>query len=130
MTDQPEKPEREVLQKPVDRMDEPFVDFELGGRIESLKQEAPYQRGRNSATLAKYSDFRVVLVVMKAGARMPAHKVAGRISVQTLAGHLQMNVGGKLLDVPSGTLAVLDRAVQHDVEAVGDSAFLLTLANS
>jgi hypothetical protein len=31
-------------------------------------------------------------------------------------------------DLPQGRLLVLDRGVQHDVEALQDSAFLLTVA--
>jgi hypothetical protein len=37
-------------------------------------------------------------------------------------------VDDKLFDLPQGKMLVLDRAVTHDVEAVEESAFLLTVA--
>ena len=115
-------------QRPPERMDGPFLEFELRAQIELLRNEDSYRRGRNSKTLAKYPDFRVVLTVMRAGNHMPEHTAAGRISVQTVSGHLRMHVGEKLLDLPTGRLLVLDRAIPHDVQAIEDSAFLLTLS--
>ena len=53
---------------------------------------------------------------------------AGRISVQCVAGHMRMHVGGQAFDLPAGHLLALDRALSHDVEALEDSAFLLTIS--
>jgi hypothetical protein len=39
-----------------------------------------------------------------------------------------MHAGGKEFDLPAGHLLVLDRAMPHDVVAIEDSAFLLTVA--
>lgn len=39
-----------------------------------------------------------------------------------------MHADDKLFDLPQGKILVLDRAVVHDVEALEDSAFLLTVA--
>jgi hypothetical protein len=86
------------------------------------------QSGRNAKTLAKYPDFRVVLMVMKANARFREHKAAGRISVEVVFDHIQMHILRKIVDLPAGHLLVLDRAVLHDVEAQKESAFLLTIA--
>jgi hypothetical protein len=38
-----------------------------------------------------------------------------------------MHADGKLFDLPQGKILVLDR-VTHDVEAIEESAFLLTVA--
>ncbi len=123
-----EKEEFRRSQRPPERMDGPFLEFELRAQIELLKHENAYQRGRNSKTLVKYPDLRIVLTVLKAGTHLHQHTATGRISVQTVSGHLRMHVGEKLLDLPNGRLLALDRAVPHDVEAIDDSAFLLTLA--
>jgi hypothetical protein len=37
-------------------------------------------------------------------------------------------VDGRDIDLPAGHVLALDRAVPHDVQAVEDSAFLLTIA--
>ena len=84
--------------------------------------------GRNSKTLVKHSDFRVVLTVLKSNARLHEHKAAGRISVQAIAGHIRMHVQDKVIDLPAGHMLALERALPHDVEALEDSAFLLTIA--
>jgi len=70
----------------------------------------------------------VVLTVLKSNARLHERKAAGRISVQTIAGHIRMHVESKALDLPADHLLVLERAIAHDVEALEDSAFLLTIA--
>ncbi|HYM09370.1 MAG TPA: hypothetical protein VEU62_01485, partial [Bryobacterales bacterium] len=86
------------------------------------------QSGRNAKTIVKYPDFRIVLTVVKGNTRIHEHHSDGRISVQTVAGHIRMRAGGKEFDLPVGRLLALDRAMPHDVEALEDSAFLLTIA--
>jgi len=39
-----------------------------------------------------------------------------------------MHVEAKAFDLPAGHLLALERTVPHDVEALEDSAFLLTIA--
>ncbi len=106
----------------------PYLEFELQAEIEKLRREPAYESGRNAKTMVKYEDFRVVLTAIKGGTRIQEHHSAGRISVQTVAGHIRMRALEREFDLPQGRLLVLDRAVQHDVEALEDSAFLLTVA--
>jgi quercetin dioxygenase-like cupin family protein len=105
-----------------------ILSFDINGEIERLRGENAWQGGRNSKTLVKHPDFRVVLTVLKSKARLHEHKAAGRISVQTVAGHIRMHIESKVFDLPVGHLLVLERAIAHDVEALEDSAFLLTIA--
>lgn len=67
-------------------------------------------------------------MLMKAQTRIEEHHADGRISVQTIAGHIRMHVAGKDFDLPVGHLLALDHEVRHDVEALEDCAFLLTIA--
>jgi quercetin dioxygenase-like cupin family protein len=108
-------------------LESPMLSFDLNTEIEKLRGKDAGQRGQTSKTLVKYSDFRVVLTVMNAGARMEDHKTAGSISVQTVAGQIRMRMQDKVFELPTGHLLALDRGVVHDVEAVEDSAFLLTI---
>ena len=66
---------------------------------------------------------RRVLRLLSCGVRR-----AGRISVQAIAGHIQIHIEGIVLDLPPGHLLALERGIAHDVEALEDSAFLLTIA--
>ncbi len=120
--------ERQRTQRPPEQLEGPFLEMDLSTEIELLRSEEAYQRGHNAKTLARYPDFRIVLTAIRARDRIREHAAAGRISVQTVAGRLRMHVGKKLLDLPTGRLLVIDRAIPHDVEAVEDSAFLLTIA--
>jgi quercetin dioxygenase-like cupin family protein len=96
--------------------------------LEQLHGEPEWGRGQNAKTLVKYDDFRVVLIALKARARLPGHQNKGRISIQTVAGHILVRAQGRTFDLPRGTLLALDENLPHDVEALEESAFLLTIA--
>ena len=113
--------------RPPGPLGNPMLTFDLNGEIERLSKEDAWQGGRNSKTLVKNADFRIVLTILQANARLHEHKAAGRISVQTIAGHIRIHVEDTVVDLPSGHLLALDRALWHDVQALEESAFLLTI---
>lgn len=128
MTNTTERPSRSGAVRTPGPLGNPMLTFDLNAEIKRLREENAWQGGRDSKTLVKNQDFRIVLIVMKADALLHEHKTSGRISVQVLSGHIQMHVQDKVFDLPTGHLLALDRAVPHDVKALEDSTFLLTLA--
>ena len=106
----------------------PFLEFDLTREIEQLHREPEWTTGQNAKTLVKYDDFRIVLTALKTRARLPGHQTEGRISIQTITGHIQVRAQGRTFDLPTGTLLALDQGLSHDVEALEESAFLLTIA--
>jgi len=108
---------------------QPLLQFDLAAEIEHLRREESWQRGtgRSSRTLVKQPDFRIVLVAMKAATEMKEHRADGRISIQTIVGRVRLKLPQKTVEVPAGHLLVLDRRITHDVEAVEESVFLLTV---
>jgi quercetin dioxygenase-like cupin family protein len=84
--------------------------------------------GRSAMTIAKYPDLRIVLISMKKNSRMNNHQADGRISVMTLTGAIRLHMGKTTVDLPAGHLLTLERAIPHDVEALQQSTFLLTIA--
>lgn len=128
MNNSPEQRARSAAIRTPGPLESPMLSFDLNAEIEQLRREDGWQAGRDSKTLVKHPDFRVVLTVLKSGARLHEHKAAGRISVQTLAGHIRMHVDSKIFDLPAGHLLALEREIAHDVEALEDSSFLLTIA--
>ena len=108
---------------------QPLAQFNLAAEIEQLRCEESWQRGtgRSSKTLAKYPDFRIVLVAMKPNTEMKEHRAEGRISIQTIVGHIRLKLPQQTVEVPAGHLLILDRFITHDVQAVEESAFLLTV---
>jgi len=114
--------------RPKEATSGPFSGFDLEFETAKLYAEDTWQSGRNSKTLIKYPDYRIVLIALRSGARMPEHQAAGRVSVQTISGRIRIHVAANEFDMPAGQLLVLDRSVPHDVDALEDSAFLLTIA--
>lgn len=106
----------------------PLLRFDLESEIQQLRSEGRWQTGHTAKTLAKYADFRVVLVVMKPEGRLEKHRTEGRISVQTLVGQLRFRTAEQSVELSAGQMVTLERDIPHDVEALSDSAFLLTIA--
>lgn len=110
---------------------EPLLRFDLNHELELLRREGSWERetGRSSKTLAKYPDFRIVLVCMKAGSHMNDHRAEARISIHALEGKILLHVPDQdPIELSAGQLMTLDCGVHHDVEALAESAFLLTVA--
>ncbi len=112
--------------RPTEQLPGPALAIDLQAEIEQLHDAQTQEPGVSRKRLVQYPDFRISLNVLKAGTRIEEHHNPGRISVHTVAGHIRMRALGKTFDLPQGQMLVLDRAVRHDVEAVEDSAFLLT----
>ena len=119
----------EVLNR-LPELAEPLLQLDLEQELRQLRQEESWERetGRSSKTLAKYPDFRIVLILMKAGTRMRQHRAEGRISIQQLKGQVCIHLPDRKVNVSAGHLLVLDCGVLHDVEAMEESAFLLTIS--
>jgi quercetin dioxygenase-like cupin family protein len=105
-----------------------LAQFDLHKEIAESEQKKPWQSGHNARTLFKKHDFRIVLITMDAAARMKEHHADGTISIQGLKGHIRVTVHGKSHDVHVGNLFTLAASIRHDVEAIDDSAFLLTIS--
>ena len=106
----------------------PYMEFDLPAEIHRLHTETTWSTGHNARTLIKCDDFRVVLTALQASTRVPEHKNDGRISVHVLSGHIQVKASGRTFSLRAGGLLALDQGVPHDVEALEESAFLLTMA--
>jgi quercetin dioxygenase-like cupin family protein len=106
----------------------PLLKFNLEEEMQQLRSEGRWQSGHTAKTLAKYPDFRVVLVVMKTGGRLEKHRTEGRISVHALAGSINFSTAEQSVQISAGQMLTLEREIPHDVEAITDSAFLLTIA--
>lgn len=107
----------------------PMLRVDLMTTIHELRHEEAWRlRGHNARTLAKYPDMRVVLVAMGEGSRLQEHRTAARITIQVLVGRIRLHVDGSPVELRFGDLLTLDRGLAHDVEALQESAFLLTLS--
>src|SRR5678809_1658257 len=98
---------------------EPLLQFDLVSELQQLRGEESWQRetGRSSKTLAKYPDFRIVLVLMRAATHMEEHRAEARISIQVFVGKIRLHLPKREpLELSAGQLLALDCGMQHDVE--------------
>ena len=109
-------------------MTEEFGIFDLMREIANCEQRKPWQSGLYSKTLFKKQDFRVVLITMENAAKMKEHHADGTISAQVLQGQIRVHAQGQAYDLRLGNLFTLGASIKHDVESIGDSAFLLTIS--
>lgn len=120
-------PERDAQQ-----LTGPALHFDVADEVEGLQGEPAWERfDRNARTLVKDGGFRVVLTTLKPGATLEEHRVTARVMVQTVRGHLRVHLSEPdvvAIDLPAGHLAVLQPGITHRVEALEESAFLLTVA--
>ena len=103
----------------------------ISEELEKLKDAPTWKRdaGRSSETIVKYAEFRIVLVRMKPGSYMSHHRAEGPISVQVILGKVRIHLpDDRMEDLDPGDLLTLERCLEHDVEALEESAFLLTIA--
>ena len=105
----------------------PYLELDLARELEQLHREREWTTGHNAKTLAKYHTLRLVLTALKARSRIPLHQAAGRVSIHTIQGRIQVRAEGRTFNLPAGSLLVLDQGLRHDVEALEDSAFLLSI---
>jgi quercetin dioxygenase-like cupin family protein len=104
------------------------LSFDLGTEAELLKREqAWHDHGHNARTLAKYADFRVVMVVLKTDARMRQAQSDQCMTVQPLSGSIRVYLPDSWHDVGEGQLLTVGSCVPHEIVAVEESAFLLCL---
>ena len=93
-----------------------------------MRGEDDYARnGHTARTLVREADLRIVLIVMKSGSVVKEHRADETASIHSLAGHVRLRLPDRVADLPAGKLLVLERGLQHNVEALEESTLLLTL---
>ncbi len=106
----------------------PLNHFRIEEQVERIKQEPAWLSGsRNAITLVKEPHLRVVLTVLRKGAKLQEHQTKGPLTLQVLSGSVRFKAAQQALELGPGALVVLESGLGHDVEALEDSAFLVTL---
>ncbi len=85
--------------------------------------------GTLSATaLFKSRDLEVIRLLIPAGKGLPAHRVAGEITVQCVSGQIEMGLDGSTALLQAGQLLYLKGDAMHSVKAITDACALVTIA--
>jgi quercetin dioxygenase-like cupin family protein len=110
-------------------MIESLMQFSLEVEADSLRLEPEYREGdRNSRTLAKETDLRVLLSVLREGAALDAQDGGERATVQVIDGTATIEVDGAEAHLQPSEIAVVDRGQPWVLRADSDCAVLLTIA--
>jgi len=106
----------------------PMLNFSIDKEIAQLKKETAWINGdRNAVTLQKNSNLRVVLISLRKGATLHEHKVEGPITLFVLSGRMNFIAREEKIIVGNNEFIVLEKATPHDVEALEDTTFILTI---
>lgn len=106
----------------------PLLSFQIDEEIDKLKKETDWKEGHKDAiTLQKSASLRVVLISMHKGATLKEHKVEGPITLFILSGNIIFSAADEKINVSKNELVVLDKTIPHDLEALEDSTFVLTI---
>jgi quercetin dioxygenase-like cupin family protein len=112
-------------------LDVPLLHVQLTEQLERLRQEPTWRTsGRNAITLTKEPGLRLVLMLLSKGTRLPEPRAAGPLTLHVLTGSMTFRAGDRAETLASGELIVLESAIPHEVEALEESACLLTLAGA
>src|SRR5215472_16861336 len=97
---------------------ESLLHFSLSDEFRRLGEEDSWTResGRSSKTLAKYPDFRIVLVLMKPGSEMEEPHEDARISIQAIQGRIRLQLPDQAFELGSDELMCLESGIAHDVK--------------
>ena len=112
-------------------LDAPLLTFDIPTLLAQLKHEDLWRIGkRNAMTLLKDHGLRVVLIVMHASSAIPSHQAESSLSVQAVEGRLQVRTDAAPVTLTKGHMLALRAGIRHEIEALEESALLLTLAAS
>ena len=115
--------------RPERPLDGAWLSFDLPMMLKRIKAEQTWRSSiRNAVTLMKSRGQRVVLIAMHGKTEMPMHRADGQLSLQVIEGSLRVHTDARAITLGQGELLALHAEVPHAIEAMRESAFLLTLS--
>jgi len=99
------------------------IDEQGAALLASLKPGS-----RSAVTLVKEHGTSVVLLALAAGNRVNEHRAPGVVTVQVVRGRVGISHGGSEVDAPAGTLVAFAPGEAHSLDAIEESAVLVTVA--
>lgn len=106
----------------------PLVHMDLNEFAKTIKNEKTWkEKDRNAMTIYKTDGMRMVLIALHKGAILERHTANGIISVQVLDGEINFSTDDQTVNLKEGQAIALHKMIYHEVTAVKESVFLLTL---
>ena len=105
-----------------------LIAVDIRAEIARLKGEPAWASGdRHGSSLVKGDGINVALMMLKKGAKLQEHHTRAPITVQVIEGKINFVAKGKTQLVTAGTMVALERAIEHSIEALEESALVLTV---
>ena len=79
-------------------------------------------------TLMKSRGQRIVLIALHGKTEIPMHRSDRQLSLQVIQGSLRIRTDAPAVTLRKGELLALHAEIPHAIEALRESAFLLTLS--
>ncbi len=110
----------------MDKIEE-LATHDVTGILAGIKSRDAWGRqDRQSTLLFEDERLRISLIAMHASTAIARHKVDCPISVQVIEGKLKFNTDKESAVLQRGQILTLKAGVWHDLEAIEETAFLLT----
>jgi quercetin dioxygenase-like cupin family protein len=105
-----------------------LIALDIRAEIERLKSEPAWAgNDRHGSSLVKGDGINVALMMLKKGAKLQQHHTRAPITVNVIEGRINFIAKGKTQLATQGMIVALDRAIEHSIEAVDESALVLTV---
>ena len=110
-------------------LNQEMLNFDTDALISQIKSEDAWSRSdRNSLTIFKNDSLCMVIVGLHPDAAMKKHSATGAITLQVLQGDIIFETLNQKSELTRGKMIALPAGIPHQVYAVKESFFLLTLA--
>lgn len=110
-------------------MNQPKMTFSVPDELWEMKAGEQWKASRRGAkTLVKSDALRIVLVALSKGMRVEEHKAEGALTVLVAEGSVRFTANGEDSVLTTGGLLTLGGGIPHAIEALEESAFVVTVA--
>jgi quercetin dioxygenase-like cupin family protein len=101
--------------------------FDLATKMREASQ-LPLSGGRATHAIVSFPNLKLFVIYMPAQSVWSEHSTPARIAVQVIHGRIVMRAAEKEYDLPAGYGIAFDSDIKHDVRALEESWFLLTVS--
>lgn len=109
---------------------------DLTATVGEMRGEAEYNyaQGHAARTILRANDLRVVLIAIRRGAHIAEHVARATAAIQVVSGRVRFRLPrlarqheDRFEELAPGRLLAMEGGIAHTVEALDDSALLVTL---
>jgi quercetin dioxygenase-like cupin family protein len=111
-------------------IDAPTLFVDLPAYVQQIKGEEAWEKNdRNSITVFKTDDMRIVLCAIHKNGEMLPHRAEADMALQVLEGTLKVNTDEQKCVLGKGQMMAIHKGCNYHVIAAEESLYLLTLGN-